>query len=213
LLQRAAKIDPRDFRPWYAMGKVYHDLGDLSKAADAYAQALKRLPPETEARESRIGRIRVLLEANRHDEAAADLATARELLPHDAQVLGLAAREAQDLGHTDEATALADRALAADKDNFDALLVRAKAHNISGRLNEALADLERATRINPNHLGALQMLIQVQARLGQTEQAAATRDRFRRDSDRIALMDELSRATNRHPTDPETRYPTGQAPA
>ena len=103
LLQRAARLDPRDFRPWYAMGKVYHDLGHLSEAADAYARALERSPPAVEATESRIGRIRALLDANRDDEATADLAMARSLAPDDSRVLGLAARQSRALGRTDEA--------------------------------------------------------------------------------------------------------------
>jgi len=71
LLRRAAVLDPRDFRPWYALGKVYHDLGNLSESADAYAQALQRSPPAEEAKESRIGRIRSLLDANRAIDATA----------------------------------------------------------------------------------------------------------------------------------------------
>ena len=50
LLKQASQLDPGDFRPWYAMGKVYHDLGDLPRAADAYGKALERSPPPAEAR-------------------------------------------------------------------------------------------------------------------------------------------------------------------
>src|SRR5262249_18412918 len=160
LLQRAARLDPRDFRPWYAMGKVYHDLGDLAEAAAAYARALERSPPAVEATESRIGRIRVLLEANRDDEATADLAVARNEPPDDWRLLGLAARQSQVLGRTDEALELADRALFADPDNIDALLVRARFRCLSGQPGQALGDLERAAVVNPNHLAALQLLLQ-----------------------------------------------------
>jgi tetratricopeptide (TPR) repeat protein len=211
LLQQASRLEPDDFRAWYAMGKVYHDLGDLAKSADAYAQALRRSPPPAEARESRIGRIGVLLEANRHDEAAADLAAARRLWPDEPRVLGLTARHARDLGRTDEAMTLADRALAADPENFDALLVRAQVRHLSGRSAEAQADLEHALRINPNHLGSLQLLLLVQSRLGRLAQAAATKDRFRKTSDRVALMDRLTREIDRRPSDPEPRCQMGQA--
>ena len=43
-LKSAATLDPVDFRPWYAMGKVYQDLGEFGEAADAYGQALTRSP-------------------------------------------------------------------------------------------------------------------------------------------------------------------------
>ncbi len=58
LLKKAAELEPADFRPWYAMGKVYHDLGNLQESVEAYSQALRRSPPAVEAKESRIGRVR-----------------------------------------------------------------------------------------------------------------------------------------------------------
>lgn len=211
LLRQAARLDPGDFRPWYAMGKVYHDLGNLDEAAESYAQALRRSPPEAEADASRVGRIRALLDASRDDEAARDLAEARGRSPDDPQVLGLAARQAGGQGRGAEAVELADRALAADADNFDALLVRARQRHLDGDSRSALADLEHAARINPNHLGTLQLLVQVQSRLGLSEQAEATADRFRRARDRVALMDRLTREINRRPDDPEPRWRMGQA--
>jgi tetratricopeptide (TPR) repeat protein len=213
LLQSAARLDPRDFRPWYAMGKVHHDLGDLAKSADAYAEALRRSPPPAEANECRIGRIRALLDGDRDDEAAASLAEARRLTPDDPQVLALAARQAQHLGRSAEARDLADRALAVDAETFDALLVRARLHNLAGRTEAALADLERAVRVNPNDPGALQLLAQVQSSLHLTDQLAQTKERLRRTQERIALMDQLTKEINRRPQDPEPRWRMGQAAA
>jgi tetratricopeptide (TPR) repeat protein len=213
LLKQAARLDPGDFRPWYAMGKVYHDLGNLDEAAESYAQAIRRSPPAAEEEASRIGRIRALLDASRDDEADRELAEAREHSPEEPQLLGLAARLAGGQGRGSEALELADRALAADPDNFDALLVRARQRHLAGEPDPALADLEHAIRINPNHLGALQLLVQVQTRLGLDEQAEATAGRFRRARDRVALMDRLTKEINRRPHDPEPRWRMGQAAA
>lgn len=213
LLKQAARLDPGDFRPWYAMGKVYHDLGNLDEAAESYAQAIQRSPPAAEEEASRIGRIRALLDASRDDEADRELAEARERSPGEPQLLGLAARLAGGQGRGSEAVELADRALAADPDNFDALLVRARQRHLVGEPDPALADLEHAIRINPNHLGALQLLVQVQTRLGLDEQAEATAGRFRRARDRVALMDRLTKEINRRPHDPEPRWRMGQAAA
>jgi tetratricopeptide (TPR) repeat protein len=211
LLKQAAEQDPRDFRPWYAMGKVHHDLGHFAEAADAYAQALKRQAPEPEATESRLGRIRALLDASRAEEATADLDEARQRAEDDPRVLGLAARHAADLGRSAEGMALADNALATDPDNLDALLVRGRLRYLAGRPAEARDDLERATRINRNHLGALQLLGQVQSRLGLAEESAQTQARFRQASERLALMDRLTKQINRNPNDPEPRWQMGQA--
>jgi predicted Zn-dependent protease len=213
LLKDAARLEPRDFRPWYAMGKVHHDLGELSEAAEAYAQALKRAPPPAEAAEARVGRVRALLDANRFAEAEAELDVARERMPDDPRVLGLAASRAAGLRRTAEVLDLADRALALDPDNFDARLARARVHNLAGRADRALADLEEAARIKPNDLGALQLLAQVQSRLSLTAEAEASRARFRKASDRVALMDRLTREIHQRPEDPEPRWRMGQAAA
>jgi tetratricopeptide (TPR) repeat protein len=211
LLEQAARFDPADFRPWYAMGKVHHDLGRLEESAEAYAQALKRSPPASEARESRLGRIRALLDDNRAGDAAADLAKAREQAPDDSEVLALAAGQARDLGQLDEATALANRALGGDPENFDALLVRARIRFLSRSPLDALADLEKAVQINPNKVAALQLLLQVQTSLGKTAEAAQTNAQAHRTRERIVLMDQLAKAIHQRPNDPEPRHRMGRA--
>src|SRR5262249_31593061 len=106
---------------------------------------------------------------------------------------------------------LADRALAADPDNIDALLVRAQFRCLAGQPGQALGDLEQAARVNPNHLGALQLLFQAQTILGLTEPAAEPGDRERRGRERTDRMDELEREINRRPEDPEPRWRMGMA--
>ena len=91
LLKRASTLDSDDFRPWYAMGKVYLDMGELALSADAYGEALTTHPPPAESKASRLGRIRSLLEANRDAEAAAEIDLAKDSITNDAELLGLAA--------------------------------------------------------------------------------------------------------------------------
>jgi predicted Zn-dependent protease len=211
LLKRAAQLEPHDFRPWYALGKVYHDLGNLQEAADAYAETLKRSPPPKEARDARIGRIRALLDSHRAVDASADLQKIRKQAPDDPEVLALAARHARDLGRLDESLELANRALARDPKNFDACLARARACLQLGEPKKALDDLERAVVSNPNDLGALQLLAQVQQSVGLTDDATATRERSNQARARIALMDRLTKTIDQHPDDPEPRFQMGQA--
>jgi tetratricopeptide (TPR) repeat protein len=213
LLEQAAEQDPHDFRARFALGKVYHDLGELTKSAEAYDEALKRQPPEPEATQSRIGRIRALLDANLQGEATADLEAALREAPENAEILGLAARQAADLGRASEARDLADRALRADPENFDARLVRARLRFLDGQLQPALEDLAAARAINPNHLGALQLQAQVQARAGRADEAERTREEFRRARERLELMDRLTREITRNPDDPEPRWRMGRAAA
>ncbi len=50
MLLSASRIDPRDFRPWYAMGElVYLRLRRYEQAIDAFRQALERHPRHPES--------------------------------------------------------------------------------------------------------------------------------------------------------------------
>ena len=158
LLKEAARLEPSDFRPWYALGKVYHDLGNLDASAAAYTEALRRKPPAAEARDSRIGRIRARLDANHAQEASEDLDELRHQTPDDPQVLALAARQALDRGLLEAALELALRGLTADPTNFDALMVRARVRVASRQLRPAIEDLEKAIAAKPNDRAALQLL-------------------------------------------------------
>jgi cytochrome c-type biogenesis protein CcmH/NrfG len=211
LLKEAAELDPRDFRPWYALGKVYHDLGNLGESADAYFQALRRSPPVTERKESQIGRIRSLLDSNRGSEAIEDLAELRKKNADDPQVLALGSRLARDLGRIEESIELADRALACDADNSEALLARARTRFQLRQQKQALEDLEHAVRVNRNDLGALQLLGQVQQSLGMSKEAASTQVHTNKSRERISLIDRLSKVIDQNPEDPEPRWRLGKA--
>jgi predicted Zn-dependent protease len=211
LLTEAARLEPGDFRPWYALGKVYHDLGNLDASSSAYTEALCRKPPAAEARESRIGRIRARLDANHAAEASEDLDELRHQTPDDPQVLALAARQALDRGLLEAALELARRGLTADPTNFDALMVRARVRIVGRQLRPAIEDLEKAIVAKPNDRAALQLLSQAQASIGLTREARATQERANRARDRIALMDRLTKVIDQHPEDPEPRWRMGQA--
>ena len=211
LLKEAARLEPGDFRPWYALGKVYHDLGNLDESTAAYTEALRRSPPAVEARESRIDRVRVRLDGNHAEEVSADLDELRRQSPDDPQVLALAARQTRDRGRSDEALELAERALAGDPANFEALLVRARVRVLTRQPRPAIDDLEKAVAVRPNDRAALQLLSQVQTSIGLTREARATLERANRARERIELMDRLTKVIDQHPEDPEPRWRMGQA--
>jgi tetratricopeptide (TPR) repeat protein len=192
------------------MGRVGHDLGEPVNAARGFEQALRLRPNDRESRRMLIGE---LLNANRPDRATPWLTLALDEEPDDPKLLGLAARQARDLGKAEEASKLADRALARDPKQLDALLTRARLQLADGHDDRALADLELAVKANPNHLGALQLLSQVEAKLGLSERAARTIERYRRDKDRGVLMDKLTREVSNRPDDPEPHYHLGKAAA
>lgn len=205
-LKKAAALSPRDPRPWFAMGRVFLDLGEAKEAERVYREALKRDPNNSEAR---VGRVEALLNLGRTEEAGE---LARETLnrePTNPTLLGLAARQAREAGDADEALALADRALAIEPNNPEALLTRARLHHAASRFEEARVDLERLVDTLPNHVAALNLLGQVQARLGLTEEAAQTALRRKKAGDRLVLMDALTKEMSLKPNDPEPRYRMG----
>ncbi len=211
LLEMAARLEPGDFRPWYALGKVFHDTGELDRSAGAYTEALRRNPPAAEARESRIGRARAQLDSNHPEEAAEDLVALRRETPDDPMVLAMAARQARERGRPEEALDLANRALAADPASFEALMIRARVRIRARETHQAIDDLEAALRAKPNDRAALQLLSQCQMSLGLTREAKATIERADRARERIELMDRLSKSIDERPEDPEPRWRLGQA--
>jgi cytochrome c-type biogenesis protein CcmH/NrfG len=211
LLELAAKLDPGDFRPWYAMGKVHHDLGELEESADCYAEALKRSPPQAEAAESRLGEIRALLDSKQNDRAGALIEEARNGSPDDPVLLSLAGRQAYGQGSLNEAQELAEKALAADPRNFDALMIRARARFIARQPELAVVDLKQAVLVRPQDIGALQFLAQIQNHIGLVKESAATQARADRARDRVMLMDRLAKDISKYPDDPRPRWLMGQA--
>jgi cytochrome c-type biogenesis protein CcmH/NrfG len=212
LLEQAAEHDPRDFRPWYALGKVLHDQGKYGESAEAYRQALLRSPPPPESRESQIGRARALLDAARGDDADSLLAELRAAAPGDPRVLVLAARRAGDQGDAKEALELADQAAGLDR-SFDALFVRARLRILGGLFANAAEDLEDAVALKPNDVGALQLLLQVQDAQGLKSKAATTRVRVQEARRRQLLISTINQEIQQHPDDPEPRFRMGRAAA
>jgi tetratricopeptide (TPR) repeat protein len=192
------------------MGRVYHDLGDPDGAAEAYEKALGIVGDD---RETRLALIRSLLNKHDFDRAAPWVSRALRDRPEDSRVLALAALQAREAGRGDEATDLAERALALDPDNLDATMIRAKDRLLEGDPEAALADLERAIATSPNDVGALQLLAQVEARLGLTERAVKTAERHRQAMDRAVKIGRLVDEINLHPDDPSPRFELGRAAA
>jgi tetratricopeptide (TPR) repeat protein len=207
VLQMAAGIRPHEFRVWLTMAKVFSDLGDFQKAIQAYEKALGLNPDD---RDAMVGLIRCLIWTDVPDQAEPWLKKALGKYPDDPAVLGLAASGAFDANRLDDAIALADRALARDPQNRDALLTRCRVRVVQAQWEQALPDAERARAAHPNDLGLLQLLQKIQTKLGLTEQAASTQAERVRAQDRIGVMDRLNKEINLHPEDPKLVWTMGQ---
>ena len=210
LLKKATVLSPADPRPWFAMGKVYLDMGLAAEAASAFGASLKREPAQPEAR---LGRVEALLASGHAEEAGPLVTEGLRLDPDNPKLLGLAAHQARDSGRAVEALAFAERALALNPEEVEALMTRARLSRASGRDADALADVEKVVATNPNLLSALNLKMQVETTLGLTDRASETAVHRKKRTERLALMEKLTREIGLRPDDAEPRWRLGQVAA
>jgi tetratricopeptide (TPR) repeat protein len=210
LLERAAAIDPDDFRPWYAIGEAFVRLGQPEDAATAFRHALDRKPTHVE---SRIGLLGSLLVIRPPEESSHLLGELLQTRPDDPKVQVLAAWHARALGQADRALEHAGKAVELDPNLLEAIVIRAQLNHVAGKSRLALADTERAVELDPNNLPGLNLLAQLQASMGQAEMARATFDRHRKVLERAELIRKLTLDIEKRPEDPEPRWKLGQSAA
>jgi len=208
LLELATRLQPREFRVWLSMANLLNDGGDRSRAMRAYEKAV-RLDPSH--REALIGLIGAQIKSVQPERARPWVTKALQKYPDDPVVLGLAARSAYWANQFDEAISLADRALARDARNLQALLARAQSRVARTQLEQALPDAERAVAIEPNEMDALNLLLKIEIRMGLTQQAMATLATRDRAHERVRLMNQLAQEIAGHPADPQLPWRLGQA--
>lgn len=210
LLKLMTDLEPASYRPWLAMGKVYQDMGELSDAANAYTEALKRTLPDDDAKLARIGQLRSMIDDNRASEALPIALKSLETQSGDPDFLGLAALCSYAEGAHAEALKYAETALSLNPDSADAMLVKARVLFLEDNASDAETLLLAANRAHPNQLPILQLLMQTQARQGKTEQANATKAEFQELSERTRNIDKLTKEIDRKPDDPVPRYELGK---
>ena len=211
MLMNASRIDPGDFRPWYAMGElIYLRLRQYEPAIAAFQKALERHPGHLE---SRIGLIDALVKSHRPEEAEPILKGVLQERPDDPRVATLAAEVALELGRDQDAAKSLERSLSIDPDYREALILEARLQVRQGDNREALAAAERACSLEPNDPAALGLLSSIQATLGLKEQAARTRDRRHQVEQQNQRIERLMQAILASPNDPEPRWRVGQAAA
>ena len=211
MLQAAAKLDPRDFLPWYATGDVLlRYRRQPREAIEAFRQALRRLPNGVAPR---IGLAEALISLGEVADANPLVDALLAERPEDPKVLRLAASRARLLARAEDVERYAGEALEYEPNDVETLLIRAQARLQSGRRQDALADAERAADLEPDNPNALALLARVEGSLGLKDRAAATGERHRRT---LALNDRLERLrqeVQKRPDDPEPRWRLGQAAA
>jgi tetratricopeptide (TPR) repeat protein len=208
MLLNASRIDPADFRPWYAMGElVFLRLRRYEKAIDAFQQALQRNPRHPE---SRVGLSEALVRLHRLRDAEPivnDLLAERR---DDPRLLTLAAEIAVELGRIPDAVGFLDRTLAIDPDRRDALVLQARLHLRQGHPREALSAAERASALDPSDVAALGLLSSIQATMGRKQDAARTLNQRQVVERRNQQIEDLLREILEKPKDLDLRCRLGR---
>jgi len=209
MLLEASRLDPGDFRPWYAMGEtVYLRLRRYDRAIEAFHQALKRLPGHYE---SRIGLVDALLKVHQPAEAETLLAGLLSERPDDPRVLTLAAHLAVEMGRDRDAARFIDQTLTLDPDQREALILQARSLFRQGHRDQALRAAELASALEPNDLTTLNLLGSIQLSLGLKERSAETQARRREVERRNDEIEGLMHQVLERPDDPALRCRFGQA--
>jgi tetratricopeptide (TPR) repeat protein len=209
MLLEASRLEPGDFRPWYAMGEaVYLRLRRYDRAIEAFQKALKLLPGHPE---SRIGLVDALLKSHQPVAAESTLAGLLSERPHDPRVLTLAAHLAVEMGRDQDASHYLEQSLALDPNQREALILHARVQLRGGQIQRALDDATRASALEPNDLTALNLLGSIQSSLGLREQSAQTHARRREVERRNHEIEELMHQILERPNDPGLRCRLGQA--
>lgn len=183
--EELTRLTPKDPAAWRALGRVRLEAGDLDGALAAYDTLVQLTQGEAK---SRLERATVRLLRRDYAGAEADCSAVIEQQPL-ALAYSLRAMAHFRSGALPQAEEDSTNALALDRNEANALLVRANLALGRKELHQALADCERATRRAPNSPWGAVTCGKIQLQAGELDQAASYAERAR------ALA----------PADPETR--------
>jgi TolB-like protein len=179
--QRALDLDPSFADAAAALGSAYFVLGQFGyiapgiafEKARSAAQLALRLDPKLARAHAALAEV---YRAYDWDWAAAEreLNIARDLAPHDADVLFISAVQAQNLGYWDDALKYVNASLARDPLNPSAYMVLNIVQLRRGRLAEAEVAARRTLEISPTFIPGHYFLGRVLLARGQPQAALST---------------------------------------
>jgi Flp pilus assembly protein TadD len=167
-LQTAVRLMPTNATAWNYLGVAYHQAGQWTNAATAYAQALRFNRDLIEVRFN-LGCLH--LEQNNPEAAAVELFAYTARQPNDAAgwcKLGLAQQRGANLSEAEKSFR---EALHCDAESVEALNGLGMIFAQRNRLREAAESFAAALKLEPRHPAALLNLATVQQRLNHPEEA------------------------------------------
>lgn len=170
-LQKVAELDPTDGRPHRVIGVILKDYRQYELARAAYQESLRRhLEPHVVAEV--IGELaELLLETGRPTESLETLNRCPAPFRDTPYLQGIRAQCLWELGNTDDAVALADKAMCTDPTLLPMLRLRASILLAQEKPQAALPLLLRYVRIDPINNQSRKMLADTYRLLGEREKA------------------------------------------
>jgi len=174
--RRAVELAPRDAQAWYLKAIIERDLGKTDEALADFEKTVELEPAHLPAQ---IGRVGLLVDDERIEEAAAVIANVRESYPRDPRALYLEAVVANKRGDTRTAErALQESASLLSQLPADLVKGHAPTLLLAGVVSFSLKKWEQAgdylelyIRQNPREVGPRKLLAQILLDRGQDEAA------------------------------------------
>ncbi len=174
---KVVELQPDNVWAWHDQGKVLETLGHPNKALLAYSHAIEIKPKFQLAVESR-KRILIdradpyaLLQFGHYPEALVLAKLAHQNDPSNPRTLLTYGMTLAKLQRYDEAIVILDVLLGSESDHVKAWLVRSDIRRQRRDWDGALQDVERALRLDPDHLKTLQAKAQILESMNRLEDA------------------------------------------
>lgn len=175
--QKALNLEPRSFLMQNLLGKAYLRLGQAHEAVEAFRKALENAPePNTPRGKQIVGKTcfylgRSLLESTQIKEAESVLAKSVQLLPTFAKAFHFLGKAQYLLGDRETSRRNLEQAARLSSQDVDIFVDLAEMLAQGEDYPGAIFALEKAVEIEPEHAPYYGFLGDLQARLGDTQQA------------------------------------------
>ena len=146
-LRELTTEDPKDFQNWYALGLEARIEGRFAEGEEAFGQALKACPQDSEdLAKIHYGRFRLYWDAGRLDDALVAWEAALEANPDMAETIREVYEMLTEVGRFSEALAYVDR----DENDLQATFQRGLIASRTGNQVEATAQWRRVAELDPD---------------------------------------------------------------
>ncbi|WP_152049566.1 tetratricopeptide repeat protein [Tautonia marina] len=207
-LARWRRDAPDDPEPWLMEAEISERIGDeYTVIASHYREALKR-DPSLDGVLLRLAE--TIRRSGNYREAVESFNAYLDRHPDDPDALAWAGLNQLGMGEVEAAERLLRQALAREPDHLEAIKGLARLYQQTGRVEESLAQFNRAAELDPEQADIPYQQSLLLARLGRREEAEQMRERSEQLRAQAAEIERLRDALVRDPGNAELQYETAR---